>query len=272
MWAELTISLLHDAAGRPVNNLGMIEDITERKRAEEKLRNSEGTLRTVMDASPETILLLDPEGTVLFANETAVRRLGRSVAEVVGRTNYELLPPEIAASRMERVRKVVRTGQPVRFDDERLGRNYEIAMHPVLDEQGKVAAIAVLSIDRTEKKRAEQRLRKAHDELERRVEDRTNELSQANQQLRREIAERQQAEEAFRREHEVLKHMLQASDHERQVIAYEIHDGLAQYLCRRDHAVRRSSPPRRDEARRRGEGLRRRNDDAASRSFRSAVR
>ena len=60
--AQLTVSLLHDAAGKPVNNLGMIEDITERKRAEEKLRNSEGAMRTLMDASPETILLLDAEG------------------------------------------------------------------------------------------------------------------------------------------------------------------------------------------------------------------
>ena len=74
-------------------------------------------------------------------------------------------------------------------------------------------------------------LQRAHDELERRVADRTRELSETNQRLRSEIAERRQAEEAFRREHQILKHMLQASDHERQVIAYEIHDGLAQHLA-----------------------------------------
>ena len=85
--------------------------------------------------------------------------------------------------------------------------------------------------DITERKQAEERLQKAHDELERRVEDRTNELSQANQRLRSEIAERHQAEGAFRREHHILNRMLQASDHERQVIAYEIHDGLAQHLA-----------------------------------------
>ena len=111
---------------------------------------------------------------------------GEAVAEVVGRTLYDLLPPEMAAVRMEHVREVVRTGKPVRYDDERLGRYYESTVHPVVDEQGKVAAIAVFSIDRTERKRAEERLQRAHDELERRVEDRTNELSQANQRLRSE--------------------------------------------------------------------------------------
>ncbi len=45
------------------------------------------------------------------------------------------------------------------------------------------------------------------------------------------ITERQQAQEALQREHRTLKHLLQSSDHERQLIAYEIHDGLAQYLA-----------------------------------------
>jgi C4-dicarboxylate-specific signal transduction histidine kinase len=49
-------------------------------------------------------------------------------------------------------------------------------MHPVFDEKGEVAAIALLGIDRTDRKRAEQALKQAHDELERRVEERTAEL------------------------------------------------------------------------------------------------
>ncbi len=78
VWAQLMVSLMHDEAGRPTNTIGMVEDITERKQAEEKLRNSERTLRTLMDASPESILLLDPEETVLFANATTAQSPGHN--------------------------------------------------------------------------------------------------------------------------------------------------------------------------------------------------
>ena len=169
MWAQLTVSLMHDEAGRPINTIGMIEDITERKQAEEKLQNSERTLRTLMDASPESILLLDPEETILFANATMAHRFGTTVDKIVGRKPRDLLPAEIAANRMRHFQEVVRTGKAIRFEDERFDRYIENAMHPILDEQGKVVAVAVLGIDRTERKRAEEALQKAHDELERRV-------------------------------------------------------------------------------------------------------
>ena len=86
VWAQLTVSLMHDEAGRPINTIGMIEDITERKQAEERLKNSERTLRTLMDASPESMLLLDPEETILFANATMAHRYGTTADKIVGRT------------------------------------------------------------------------------------------------------------------------------------------------------------------------------------------
>ena len=120
-----------------------------------RLRNSERTLRTLIDASPESIVLLDTERTVLIANETAARRLGKTVDEMVGQKSHTFVPPEVAAQRVKYFQEVVRTGKPIRFEDQRSEWYFEIAMHPVFDEQGKVAAVAVLSIDRTERKRAE---------------------------------------------------------------------------------------------------------------------
>ncbi len=97
VWAQLTVSLMHDEAGRPINTIGMIEDITERKQAEEKLKNSERTLRTLMDANPESVLLLDPEETILFANATMAHRFGTTVDKIVGRKSKDILPAELAA-------------------------------------------------------------------------------------------------------------------------------------------------------------------------------
>jgi PAS domain S-box-containing protein len=78
---------------------------------------------------------------------------------------------------------------------------------------------------------AEESLQQARDELEQRVHERTTELTRMVEQLQDAVRERTRAEESLRREWQTLQHLLQASDHDRQLIAYEIHDGLAQQLA-----------------------------------------
>ena len=102
---------------------------------------------------------------------------------MVGQKSHTFVPPEVAAQRVKYFQEVIRTGKPIRFEDQRSGWYFEIAMHPIFDEQGKVVAVAILSIDQTDCKRAEQALKQAHDELEKRIEERTVELLQANQEL-----------------------------------------------------------------------------------------
>ncbi len=153
------------------------------EQTEERLRIGQRTLRTLIDASPEVIVLADTEGTILIANETAARRLGTTVDELTGQGLGTFVTPEVAAKRMKRLQEVIRTGKAVRFEDQRSGWYFEIAMHPVFDEQGKIAAVAILAIDRTDRKRAETALQQAHDELERRVAERTAALTRANEEL-----------------------------------------------------------------------------------------
>jgi PAS domain S-box-containing protein len=183
VWGQLTVSLMYDAAGRPINTIGMVEDISERKRAEERLQESERLLRTLIDASPESILLLDTDETVLLANETSAHRLGIPIDKIVGTKPRDILSPTATTERIRHFEEVVRTGKAIRFEDQRSGRYYENAMHPILDEHGIVVAVAVLAIDRTERQQAEESLKKAHDELEQRVKERTAELTKANEEL-----------------------------------------------------------------------------------------
>ena len=183
VWGQLTVSLLHDEAGKPMNTIGMVEDITERKRAAERLQESERLLRTLIDASPESILLLATDETILLANQTGARRLGIPSDKIAGKKPRDILTPKAATVRIRHFEEVVRTGSEIRFEDKRSGRYYDNAMHPILDEQGAVVAVAVLAMDRTEQKRAEEALRKAHDELEQRVQERTAELAKANEDL-----------------------------------------------------------------------------------------
>jgi signal transduction histidine kinase len=74
-------------------------------------------------------------------------------------------------------------------------------------------------------------LRKAQGGLGRRVVDRSTELAQANEQLRHEIKERRQAEELLQKEQRYLRYLLELQERDRQMVSYEIHDGLVQQLA-----------------------------------------
>ena len=170
-------------AGQIQGVLGVNIDITERKRAEERLRNSERTLRTLIDASPEGIMLVDTEETLLIANETAARRLGRAVDGIVGQRLHTFLAPRNNLSQNRASPRGCSNGQTNSLRGSTSRAELEIAMHPIFDDQGKVAAVAILAIDRTDRKQAVLALQQAHDELERRVEERTAELTTANEEL-----------------------------------------------------------------------------------------
>ena len=85
--------------------------------------------------------------------------------------------------------------------------------------------------------------------------------------LFRDITERKQAEEALRKEYRNLKHLLHSSDHERQLIAYEIHDGLAQQLAAALMQLQAFDHLKDNDAQGGGKGLRCSNDDAPPRAF-----
>ena len=101
-----------------------------------------------------------------------------------------------------------------------------------------------LAVEVTNRKQAEEALRKAHDELEQRVEERTAELKIANRRMRREIRERTRAEEALRQSERELRllsfQLLTAQEKERKRIAGELHDGIGQSLSTIKFAVENS--------------------------------
>jgi signal transduction histidine kinase len=78
---------------------------------------------------------------------------------------------------------------------------------------------------------ASKSLRNAQGGLGRRVVDRSTELVQANEQLRHEIKERRQAEELLQKEQRYLRYLLELQERDRQMVSYEIHDGLVQQLA-----------------------------------------
>ena len=139
--------------------ISVIRDVTERKRDEEALRRSEASLRGILDATQESVWLFDPDGVVLMANETALLRFGKPAKEVVGKHFDEILPVELARSRLARLKEVVESGRPVELEDERGGISFQHSFYPVPDAKGCVTCVACFSRDITAGKRAEEALR-----------------------------------------------------------------------------------------------------------------
>jgi len=136
------------------------KQITDRKKVEQALSESERVLRTLINTNPESILLIDTEGTVLVINETCARRLNKSVAEVVGKNILSFLPPDIRATRKTYVEEVIASRRPVRFEDTRGDRHIDHYVHPIMDGKGDVRQLAILGIDLTDRKLTEEALKR----------------------------------------------------------------------------------------------------------------
>ena len=130
------------------------------------LRRSEATARAFIESISETALLLSPSGNIILANNTAVRRLGHPLHELIGRKIASLLPDEFNELRLKQFQAVLDNRQRIAFDDRYHERFLHTELTPVLDAAGAVVAVAVISFDITERCLMEEQLRRSVAELE----------------------------------------------------------------------------------------------------------
>lgn len=158
-WFDHILIPITDAGGRVISVLGISRDITDRRRAEEALRESEATARALLNAPTDSVLLLDMKGVILDANETAVQRLGRSRKELIGACADAVLPGDVARMRREKIENVIETKKPIRFEDHRDGIWFDTVAYPILDSNGEVIRLAIIARDITDRKNTEEALR-----------------------------------------------------------------------------------------------------------------
>ena len=92
---SLTISPIRDAAGRVIGASNVARDISERKRIEVALRESEERFRAIVETTPECVKLISADGTLLHMNRPGLEMVGaHSADEVVGKNVYDLIAPE----------------------------------------------------------------------------------------------------------------------------------------------------------------------------------
>ncbi|HSE85637.1 MAG TPA: PAS domain S-box protein, partial [Candidatus Binatia bacterium] len=169
VWAYLNCSMVTDLKGNPVCFLGYIRDITDRKRAEEALRESQALLRAIMDNCPAMIFLKDTQGRYLFANQEFERLTRPGAAEIVGKTDFEIFSQEQAAAFHANDIQVLETGAPLKFEEVALQEDGPhtsvVCKFPLFDEAKKLYALGGIVTDITERKQAEQALRESEQAL-----------------------------------------------------------------------------------------------------------
>ena len=185
----LEISLAAWEAGGNTFYSGIVRDITERKRAEEAFHKSEEKYHTLFDSVDEGVCIIEVlfdenekpiDFRFLEVNPSFEKQTGIQNAQ--GRRMREIAPLH-EEHWFEIYGKIALTGEPTRFENQaaQLDRWYDVYALRVGEPQER--RVAVLFKDITERKRAEETLRRAHDELEARVQERTAEIQKKNRDL-----------------------------------------------------------------------------------------
>jgi PAS domain S-box-containing protein len=152
---RLHVSAERGENGRVTALIGLMDDITERKRMEEELRRSERVSRTLLNATTESAFLVDVDGVILAINDIGARRLGGTPQTIAGRNFHEFQSWELFEQGMERVWEAYCERRPVRFEDERAGIIHDVMVSPVFDDAGGVDKVAIFAQDITDQRRLE---------------------------------------------------------------------------------------------------------------------
>ncbi len=147
--------LVNDEQGKPSLIEGVLIDVTPLKEAELALRRSKETLQAILDATLESLIMVNREGRVLALNATAARRFGCPPEQLLGTRLAERYAAGIAAQRRAWVSEVLESGRALIGEDERGARIYSTHHYPVRDEAGKVQAVVLFSLDVTDKRQSE---------------------------------------------------------------------------------------------------------------------
>jgi PAS domain S-box-containing protein len=217
--AFINLSPITDERSVLIGVVGVSQDLTERKQAEEAVRRSEELFRTLANSLPNLCWMAHPDGYIFWYNQRFYDYTGTTPDQITGWGWQCLHDPEMLPSILACWRTSLETGQPFEMEFPLRGadgtfRWFLTRIRPLQDSQGKIVRWFGSNIDIQEQREIQQALSEAQQELEKRVQARTAELNSAAESLR-----------------ELSGRLLQIQDDERRRIARELHDSAGQLLA-----------------------------------------
>jgi len=167
---QLTASPIKDEGGRIIGALATFREAQPRseKRHERLAVESEvgegwpvpapeegdQAAKAFLNAVSESLCLVDADATLLSLNSTQARVLKKPVHKLLGTDLFSHFPSPVAEHRRAQLQRVVRSGKPLRFQDEHEGRHIEHSLFPLLTPDGQVEKVAIFSMDVTQRAHA----------------------------------------------------------------------------------------------------------------------
>jgi PAS domain S-box-containing protein len=159
-----------------VNLYGL--DITERKRTEEALRESEEKYRMLAEAAHDMIILVDHKARIQYTNKFAAELFGKASHNLIGKNIAEVFPPKVAARQLASIQETFRTGEAIYRETPTVFPGGTVWLgtwlSPAKDANGETTSVLVVSRDITERKRAEEHLKQIEWLLTRKIDPRSD--------------------------------------------------------------------------------------------------
>ncbi len=187
---EISSRVLLNTQGKLIGLHGLTRDITERKRAEKAMQESEERFRTIVETAPSLLMITDAKGNNLYVSPNCEEITGYTQEELQGELLWWVHEDDAQRAK-ELFAHTFHNGVGYKnFEYKIVKKNEEIrhvssSWEPLKDEKGEFEGIVFQTIDITVRKQAEEALQKLNEKLEQRVHDRTVELEKKNDELER---------------------------------------------------------------------------------------
>ncbi len=168
-WEQALIAPIKNDNGVITNFIAIKEDITERKRAEEALRESETKYRTLVENLPQKVFLKDENSIYVSCNKHYAQDLKIQPDEITGKTDYDFYPGELAEKYRADDKRIMETGETEDIEEKYVLNGQEFWVNtvkvPVRNERSNIVGVLGIFRDITKYKWAEKALKMAHDDL-----------------------------------------------------------------------------------------------------------